>query len=96
MALKVLDAHAIGIVTRVLLAMGWNPYDHGFTVYSLLELLAIYLYFLIPLMVLVMFPAVESLRREWFEAASVVGGRSRDAWCHVGVPLFLLDRMSGR
>lgn len=78
-----------GIVTRVLSAMGWNPYDHGFTIYSLLGLLAIYLYFLIPLMVLVMLPAVENLRREWFEAASVLGGRSRDAWRHVGLPILL-------
>ncbi len=75
-----------GVVTRVLAGLGWNPYDHGFDLYTLTGLVIVYCYFLVPLMVLVMLPAVESLRREWFEAASILGARRRDAWRHVGVP----------
>ncbi len=75
-----------GIVTRALTGLGWNPYDHGFSLYTLTGLVIVYCYFLVPLMVLVMLPPVESLRREWFEAASILGARRRDAWRHVGVP----------
>jgi len=76
-----------GIVTKVLSAMGWNPYDHGFSIYTITGLVVVYCYFLLPLMVLVMLPAVDGLRREWFEAASLLGARRRDAWRHVGIPV---------
>ncbi|MDA8292417.1 MAG: ABC transporter permease [Actinomycetota bacterium] len=76
-----------GIVTKVLAAMGWNPYDHGFSLYTLTGLVVVYCYFLLPLMVLVMLPAVDGLRREWFEAASLLGARRGDVWRHVGVPV---------
>ena len=76
-----------GIVTKLLAAMGWSPYDHGFSIYTLTGLVVVYCYFLVPLMVLVMLPAVEGLRQEWFEVASLLGARRRDVWRHVGVPV---------
>jgi putative spermidine/putrescine transport system permease protein len=76
-----------GIVTKVLSDLGWNPYDHGFSIYTLTGLVLVYSYFLIPLMVLVMLPAAEGLRREWFEAASILGAKRREVWRHVGVPV---------
>ncbi len=76
-----------GVVTKVLADLGWNPYDHGFSIYTITGLVIVYCYFLVPLMVLVMLPAVENLRREWFEAASILGARRREAWRMVGIPV---------
>jgi putative spermidine/putrescine transport system permease protein len=76
-----------GVVTKVLADLGWNPYDHGFSIYTITGLVIVYCYFLVPLMVLVMLPAVENLRREWFEAASILGATRREAWRMVGVPV---------
>jgi putative spermidine/putrescine transport system permease protein len=76
-----------GILTTVLIdVLHWNLYDHGFKLYSMLGLIIVYQYFLVPLMALVMLPATEALRREWFEAASILGASRRQAWFRVAAP----------
>jgi len=76
-----------GIVTGILAHLGFNPYQAGFSLYSLTGLTVVYIYFLVPLMVLVMLPAVDGLRQEWFDAAASLGARRRDFWRHVGIPV---------
>jgi len=76
-----------GIVTTILAHVGFNPYQAGFSLYSLTGLTVVYIYFLVPLMVLVMLPAVDGLRQEWFDAAASLGARRRDFWRHVGIPV---------
>ena len=49
----------------------------------------VYLYFQIPLMVLVILPALEGLRPAWREAAENLGARSWDYWRYVGGPVLL-------
>jgi putative spermidine/putrescine transport system permease protein len=46
-----------------------------------------YMYFQIPLMVLVILPALEGLRPAWREAASNLGARSWHYWRYVGGPV---------
>ena len=58
-----------GMATAWLTALGLNPYDHGFTLYTLSGVALVYMYFQIPLMVLVILPALEGLRPAWREAA---------------------------
>jgi len=58
-----------GLVSQWLTSLGFNPYTHGFTLYSLTGVVVVYLYFQIPLMVLVILPALEGLRPAWREAA---------------------------
>ena len=48
-----------------------------------------YLYFQIPLMILVIAPAIDGLRREWREAASNLGASAWQYWRHVGIPVLL-------
>lgn len=76
-----------GIVTSALTHLGFNPYNHGFTLYSASGLVIVYLYFLLPLTVLLMLPPVEALRREWREAAATLGANSRTFWLKVGLPV---------
>jgi putative spermidine/putrescine transport system permease protein len=47
----------------------------------------VYLYFLIPLMVLVMTPALEGLKPEWSEAAQNLGASRWHYWRHIAGPV---------
>jgi putative spermidine/putrescine transport system permease protein len=47
----------------------------------------IYLYFQIPLMVLVFMPAIDGLKVQWREACENLGGSAWQYWRHVGGPL---------
>ena len=81
---------SIGIVTKFLSDhLHWNPYFHGFTLFSKTGVEIVYLYFQIPLMILVIAPAVDGLRREWREAASNLGASSLQFWRHVGLPVLM-------
>ncbi|MCU1614546.1 MAG: rane protein of unknown function [Frankiales bacterium] len=61
----------------------------GFSLYSMTGLGLVYLYFLIPLMVLTIVPALEALRPQWREAAENLGATGRQYWRHVGGPVLL-------
>jgi putative spermidine/putrescine transport system permease protein len=47
----------------------------------------IYIYFQIPLMVLVFLPAIDGLKVQWREATENLGGSTWQYWRHVGIPL---------
>jgi putative spermidine/putrescine transport system permease protein len=77
---------ASGVVTAVLqknLGLGLG----GFSLYSVAGLGLVYLYFLIPLMVLTIVPALEALRPQWREAAENLGATGRQYWRYVGGPV---------
>jgi len=78
-----------GLVTQWLSDLGFNPYDHGFNLYDLGGVAIVYMYFQIPLMVLVILPALEGLRPAWREAAENLGARTWQYWRHVGGPVLL-------
>jgi len=65
----------------------FNPYDHGFNLYSMTGLVLAYLYFQMPLMVLVITPALEGLKKDWREAAENLGASTRQYWFHVALPI---------
>lgn len=76
-----------GIITRLLTSAGFNPYDHGFSLYSVLGLTIVYQYFLIPLMILIMIPPIDALRKEWVDASASLGANRAQFWRWVGIPL---------
>ena len=78
-----------GLATKWLIDLGFDPYAHGFSLYSLGGVVVVYMYFQIPLMVLVILPALEGLRPAWREAAENLGARSWDYWRFVGGPVLL-------
>lgn len=79
----------IGIVTKALNALGFDLYATGFSLFSFTGLAIVYVYFQIPLMVLVILPALDGLRREWTEAAASLGASRWQYWRLVGGPLLL-------
>jgi putative spermidine/putrescine transport system permease protein len=84
----------IGIVTQWLTELGWNPYDHGFSLFTKTGIEIVYLYFQIPLMILVIAPAIDGLRREWREAASNLGASTLQFWRYVGLPILTPSLLS--
>jgi putative spermidine/putrescine transport system permease protein len=78
-----------GELTRLLIALGFNPYYHGFTLYTFWGLSMVYMYFQFPLMVLIIAPAIDGLRREWLEASENLGASSFQYWRYVAFPILL-------
>jgi putative spermidine/putrescine transport system permease protein len=68
-------------------ALGVDLYGNGFTIYSKLGLELVYLYFQFPLMVLIMAPAIDGLRREWREASENMGASSLQYWRYIALPI---------
>ena len=78
-----------GLATGWFKDLGFDPYSHGFNLYALGGVLLVYLYFQLPLMVLVMLPALAALRDNWWEAASGLGANRWHYWRHVAGPVLL-------
>jgi len=78
-----------GLAVDWLKGVGFNPYDHGFSLYTFSGIALVYLYFQIPLMVLVITPALEGLRPAWREAADNLGASGWQYWRLVGGPVLL-------
>lgn len=79
-----------GFITAMLKeAFGINIYQNGFNLYSFWGLSITYMYFQFPLMVLIMAPALDGLKREWREAAENLGATTLQYWSRVALPVLL-------
>jgi putative spermidine/putrescine transport system permease protein len=67
--------------------LGFNIYAHGFNILSFFGLTLTYMYFQIPLMVLIITPALDGIKREWHEAASILGADTWQYWRMVLLPI---------
>jgi putative spermidine/putrescine transport system permease protein len=63
--------------------------DTGFTIYSKLGIEIVYLYFQFPLMVLIIAPALDGLKKEWREASENMGASASQYWRYVALPILL-------
>lgn len=78
----------VGLVTVLLRdLLGFNLYATGFNLLSFWGLTLTYLYFQIPLMVLIITPALDGLKREWREASEILGASRLQYWRHVALPI---------
>jgi putative spermidine/putrescine transport system permease protein len=76
-----------GVLTLALSQyFGWKIYP-TFSLYSFWGLVLAYTYFQLPLMVLLVLPAVAGLKNEWREAARSLGADSRTYWRYIGLPI---------
>ncbi len=67
----------------------FNIYDHGFNLYGFIGLSLTYMYFQFPLMILIMAPALDGLKREWREAAENLGANTTQYWLRIAMPILL-------
>lgn len=80
----------VGMVTVFLKeVLGLELYRNGFNLYSFVGLSLTYMYFQFPLMVLVISPALDGLKRDWREAAENLGARPWQYWRYVALPILL-------
>ncbi|MEE2951817.1 MAG: ABC transporter permease subunit [Pseudomonadota bacterium] len=78
----------LGLATLILRdVFGLNIYAAGFSLFSFWGLAIVYLYFQMPLMVLMITPALEGLRPQWKEAAESLGASTWQYWRHIGLPI---------
>ncbi|MFP1644109.1 ABC transporter permease [Pontitalea aquivivens] len=78
----------LGLITVWLRSeFGINLRALGFNILSFWGLTITYLFFQIPLMILIITPALDGLKREWREAASVLGATGAQYWRMVALPI---------
>ena len=76
----------LGFLTVFLQSVGLTGF-RGVNLTSKLGVEVVYMYFQFPLMVLIIAPALEGLRREWREAAENMGASAYQYWRYVGLPI---------
>jgi putative spermidine/putrescine transport system permease protein len=75
---------------------GVELYKTGwFDITSFWGWVTVYMYFQIPLMVLVTLPAIDGLKPAWREASSNLGGTSWTYWRRVGLPVLAPSMLGG-
>jgi putative spermidine/putrescine transport system permease protein len=78
----------LGLVTVIFKTVfGFDIYRTGFNLLSFTGLTLTYLYFQIPLMILIIAPAVDGLKKEWSEAAQMLGASRWEFWRYIGLPV---------
>jgi putative spermidine/putrescine transport system permease protein len=80
----------LGVLTVFLKnQLGFDLGAHGFSLFSMTGIGLAYLYFQLPLMILVIAPAIDGLRKEWREASANLGASQLQFWRYVGVPVLM-------
>ncbi|PYF10711.1 putative spermidine/putrescine transport system permease protein [Rhodobacter viridis] len=78
----------LGLVTVWLRTeFGINLRAYGFNILSFWGLTITYIFFQIPLMILIITPALDGLKREWREAAQSLGASAVQYWTSVALPI---------
>lgn len=80
-----------GLFTLALDSFGW---DLSFSLYSWSGLLLIYLYFQLPLAIMLLYPIYYGIHQQWKDAAALLGASPFMFWKKIGLPI-LLPGMAG-
>ena len=79
-----------GLITMYLRTeFGINLRLYGWNLLSTWGLIITYLFFQIPLMILIITPALDGMKREWREAADILGASGFQYWRMVALPILL-------
>jgi len=78
----------LGMVTVLLqYVFDFSLYQTNFKLISFWGLTLVYLYFQIPLMIVIITPALDGLKKEWQEAAATLGATNSQYWRWVAIPV---------
>ncbi|TVY01400.1 ABC transporter permease [Cohnella terricola] len=75
-----------GVFTLLFKQWGWDVFA-GFNLYSWSGLVLVYVYFQVPLALLLLYPSFYGIRDQWREAAALLGARPWQFWRTVGLPM---------
>jgi putative spermidine/putrescine transport system permease protein len=76
-----------GVLTTFLKNNGIDLYAHGFNIASMFGVGLCYVFFQVPMMVILITPALEGLRPQWREAAESLGASKLEYARHVAIPV---------
>jgi putative spermidine/putrescine transport system permease protein len=84
-----------GVITQFLLQyFEYNLYPK-FSIYSFSGLTLAYVYFQLPLMVLLILPAFAGIKKEWQESAQSLGAGTFQFWWRIGIPVLMPSLIAG-
>jgi putative spermidine/putrescine transport system permease protein len=75
-----------GVFTLLFKQWGWNVFT-DFNLYSWTGLILVYVYFQVPLALLLLYPSFYGIRDQWREAASLLGASKWQFWSTIGIPV---------
>lgn len=77
-----------GVITLLFKAWGWNIAS-SFNLYSWGGLVTVYVYFQVPLAILLLYPAYAGIHKHWRESAALLGASSFQFWLRIGFPVIM-------
>jgi putative spermidine/putrescine transport system permease protein len=84
-----------GVITLIFKQFFGISLYPGFRIYSVTGLVLAYLYFQMPLMVLIIQPSLLGLKREWREVALTLGASNLRYWLRVALPILAPSLIGG-
>lgn len=75
-----------GVFTLLFKQWGWSVFA-DFNLYSWTGLILVYVYFQVPLALLLLYPSFYGIREQWKEAASLLGATRWQFWRTIGIPV---------
>ena len=84
-----------GVITQFFIEyLDYKLYP-DFSIYSFSGLTLAYVYFQLPLMVLLILPAFAGIKKEWHESAQSLGANTFTFWRYIGVPVLTPSLIAG-
>lgn len=77
-----------GLFTILFAKLGLDVFAQ-FNLYSWTGLILVYVYFQIPLAVMLIYPAYSGIKEQWKEAVSLLGASNSRFWFYIGIPYLL-------
>jgi len=84
-----------GVITQFFLQYFQYELYPTFSIYSFSGLTLAYIYFQLPLMVLLILPAFAGIKQEWQESAQSLGANTFQFWRYIGVPVLMPSLIAG-
>jgi putative spermidine/putrescine transport system permease protein len=84
-----------GVITQFLIQYFHYELYPTFSIYSFSGLIVAYIYFQLPLMVLLILPAFAGIKKEWRESAQSLGANTFRFWRYIGIPVLTPSLIAG-
>ncbi len=84
-----------GVITQFLIRYFHYDLYQTFSIYSFSGLVLAYVYFQLPLMVLLILPAFAGIKKEWHESAQSLSASAFQFWWDIGIPVLMPSLIAG-
>ena len=84
-----------GVITQFLMQYFQYKLYPTFSIYSFAGLIIAYVYFQLPLAVLLILPAFAGIKKEWQESSQSLGADNFHFWWYIGLPILMPSLIAG-